>query len=339
MDENSMFALAQSEDVAVQPLLTDYCIDRVTLADYIYPAIQKQYIAILTHEADVIGDGDIEAVHQMRVSLRRLRSLIQAFAPIMDVPKVMGNKPIGKIAKILGKVRDLDVLHDTCKGYEVNLPDSERSHLDEVVTIVAKRRRKAMFKVKLMFEEKDYQYFKLALNNWLNYPQYTSAINVPIESILPDLLLATVGQLFLNSGWWINTNLDSESDPEIAVTRSILIHGQVFHNLRKQVKAVRYLMELFPDRYNSAYSNYLKDFKQIHQLFGDIQDRIVLDNFIQRSLGKRTIHKLPTIYAQISRDNYLSWQKWQIIQNRYQPLAARQELQLLLIQGTIHQQF
>ena len=40
-----------------------------TLDEYIYPAIQKQYVAILTHETDVIDDGDVEAVHQMRVNL------------------------------------------------------------------------------------------------------------------------------------------------------------------------------------------------------------------------------------------------------------------------------
>jgi CHAD domain-containing protein len=74
----------------------------VTLADYIYPAIQKEYVTILTLESKVLADDDVEAIHQMRVSLRRLRSQIQAFGSILNIPTVMGEKQIGKIAKVLG---------------------------------------------------------------------------------------------------------------------------------------------------------------------------------------------------------------------------------------------
>ena len=347
MDGNSPFLTASADnscsDAAARVEPTD-SIDspqemlhqRVTLADYIYPAIQKQYIAILTHESDVLTTGDLEAVHQMRVSLRRLRSMLQAFAPIIDIPKVMGNKPIGKIAKILGKVRDLDVLQHTCKQYQTSLPDSEREQLEEVSSKLIKRRRKAIVKAQMMLADREYQYFKLALNNWLNEPQYTPTINVSIESILPDLLLSVVGQLFLDPAWWIEIDLDAAIDPEVSVANLLQACSPVFHNLRKQVKATRYLMELFPDRYSPLYNDYLKDFKQIHQSLGSIQDSIVLDSFIQRVLGKRAVTKLPEMYAQIARNNHLTWQTWQPIQHRYQQLATKQELQALLMQVTIH---
>lgn len=339
MDGNSTFSTATADTIcldAASPMAPPASSDnRVTLADYIYPAIQKQYITIVTHEADVLADGDLEAVHQMRVSLRRLRSMIRAFAPIVTIPKVMGDKQIGKIAKILGKVRDLDVLHDTCKIYQSNLPDSEQAYLAEVSSKIGKRRRKAIIKVQMMLGESDYQYFKLALNNWLNNPQYTPTINVPIASILPNLLLSVVGQLLLAPGWWIDTNL-AAAEPEAAVAYLLQTSGTALHTLRKQVKATRYLLELFPDRYSPIYVDYLKDFKQIHQLLGSLQDGVVLDNFIQRVLGKRAVTKLPQMYAQIARHNYLTWQDWQEIQHRYQQLSTKQELQSLLMQVTIH---
>ncbi len=337
MDANSPFSAALADniclDTATRVEQTE-SIERVTLADYIYPAIQKQYIAILTHEADLLVTGEIEAVHQMRVSLRRLRSMIQAFTPIIDIPKVMGDRPIGKIAKILGKVRDLDVLQDTCKTYQANLPAVEQEQLDEVITKIGKRRRKSLIKAQMMLVDRDYQYFKLALNTWLNDPQYTPTINVPIESILPDLLLSAVGELFLNSAWWVT--VDSDVKPETAVAKILQTHGNCLHTLRKQVKATRYLMELFPDRYSPLYNNYLKDFKQIHQLLGSIQDGVVLDSFIQRVLGKRAIAKIPDLYAQIDRNNYQTWQNWQPIQQRYQQLSTKQELRSLLMEVTIH---
>jgi CHAD domain-containing protein len=307
----------------------------VTLADYIYPAIQTQYIAILTHESDVVTDGKLSAIHQMRVSLRRLRSFVQGFAPILNVPKVMGEKQIGKIAKTLGKVRDLDVLQDICKNYRVDLPKAEQLYLDEVISTIDKRRRKSLFKVHSMLDTKEYQYFKLGMNNWLNGAGYQSNVRVPITDILPTLLSTTIGQLLLNSGWWSDSDLDPTVSPESVVDRLLLTQGNALHSLRKQIKATRYLMELFVDRYPTQYQDYLQDFQQIHKLLGNIQDRVVLDDFLQKFLGKRAANKLPTLYNQIDRDRYLNWQAWQPIQARYQQPKIGTELQLLLIQGII----
>jgi CHAD domain-containing protein len=218
--------------------------DSITLADYIYPAIQKQYVALLTHEADLLSDGDIEAVHQMRVSLRRLRSVIQAFVPILDTPKIMGEKQIAKIAKILGKVRDLDVLHDTCKKYQSDLPASEQVYLDEIGAAIGKRRRKALFKVQSMFEAQEYQQLKLSINNWLNHAQYQSIVRLPIADILPDIILPIVSRLFLNSGWWLELDLSSAEHAQLALRDFITANGQGLHDLRKQVKTARYLMAI-----------------------------------------------------------------------------------------------
>ena len=307
-----------------------------TIADYIYPALQKQYVRILTLEADVLADDNHEAVHQMRVSLRRLRSQVQGFAPILDIPKVMGEKQIGKIARVLGKVRDLDVLHHTCKNHLSSLPESERVQLEKVTATITKRRRKDMLKVKLMLNDCDYQYFKLGINNWLNNPQYLPTAMVDIASILPDLLLSAVAKLFIQPGWWIDLDLESGNDPEIAVSHLLLIHGDTFHYLRKQIKGIRYLMELFPDRYPSQYTDTLNDFKQVHQIFGNIQDNVVLDKFIRKNVGKRAPMKLPTLYDRIARSNQLNWDNWQPIQSKYRDSNTKQELQSLLIRDIIH---
>ena len=313
----------------------DCATEPATLADYIYPAIQKQYVRILTLEADVLVDEDLEAVHQMRVSLRRLRSQIQAFGAILDIPQVMGEKQIGKIARVLGKVRDLDVLHHTCKQHLKSLSEPEQIQLEKVDSIVAKRRRKEIIKVKLMLNDCDYQYFKLGINNWLNSPQYLPTGRVEISSILPDLLLSVVSTLFIHPGWWIDLNLDSGGDRELAVAQVLLIHGDTFHQLRKQIKATRYLMELFPDRYPAKYNDFLQDFKQIHQLFGNVQDNRVFDKFIRKSLGKRAPMKLPTIYDRLARSNHLNWDSWQSIQHKYRDSNTKQELQSLLIRDII----
>jgi CHAD domain-containing protein len=306
-----------------------------TLADWIYPAIQKQYVKILTLEADVLADDDRAAVHQMRVSLRRLRSQIQGFGSSLELPKVISDKHISRIARGLGKVRDLDVLPDTFQNYFTSLPESEQIHLEKVAPTIAKRRRKEISNVKGMLEDREYQYFKLGLNNWLNHPQYTPIAKVEIGSILPELLTSVTSQLLLDAGWWIELDAADGVSPESAVSQLLTIHGDTMHHLRKQVKATRYLLELFPDRYPERYQDYLQDFKQIHQILGNIQDNLILDKFVRKVLGKRSPTKLPTFYDLITRSNYLNWQSWQPIQQQYQQPKIKQELQILLIQNMI----
>lgn len=309
----------------------DSVITPVTLADYIYSAIQKQYIGIVTAETEVLADESVSAIHHLRVSLRRLRSQIQAFSTILDIPSTIGDKQIGKIARVLGKVRDLDVLKDNLKNYRTDIPELEQSQLEKVNTNISKRRRKEILKVRLMFDAKDYQYFKLGINNWLNHPQYTPAAKLNCEEILPDLLLSVIGRFLLDSGWWIDLDIADGVTPESAVSQLLIVQGEYLHDLRKQAKAVRYLMEMFPDRYPAQYQDYLAEFKQVHQIFGNIQDNIVLDKFICKILGKRAPSKLPTLYERIASENYLNWQNWQPIRDRYRQLKTKQELKLLLV--------
>ncbi|MCY7368412.1 MAG: CHAD domain-containing protein, partial [Chamaesiphon sp.] len=154
--------------------------------------------------------------------------------------------------------------------------------------------------------------------------------------ILPELLLPAIGKLLIDASLWIDLDVDSGIEPELAVSQLLLVHGEVFHNFRKQVKATRYLMDIFVDRYPSRYQEYLKDLKHIHQLFGNIQDNLVLDKFVRKVVGKRALTKLPTLYERIDRSNYLSWNSWQPIQSRYQQLATKKEFNLFLIQDIIH---
>ena len=86
----------------------------------------------------------------------------------------------------------------------------------------------------------------------------------------------------------------------------------------------------------NSFTDFLKDFKQIHQLFGNVQDNLVFDKFMRKSLGKRAPMKLPTLYDRIARSNHLNWDNWQPIQHKYRDSNTKQELQSLLIRDIIH---
>ena len=120
-----------------------------TLGNWAYIAIAKHYKKILKHESKVLKDKDPEHLHQMRVGMRRLRSALSGFAPALDLPSAVSEKNIGKIAKVLGKLRDIDVLQNSLiTQYQPNLPEIEQKNL-QVILKSLKKERKSAFKAVL----------------------------------------------------------------------------------------------------------------------------------------------------------------------------------------------
>jgi CHAD domain-containing protein len=304
-------------------------LDRVALADYSYLGIQKQYIKLLSYEGDVLADKDPEALHQMRVTLRRLRTAMKAYSMVLDLPAAMRDRRLAKIGKVLGKVRDLDVLTVACKDYKAHLPSNEQAYLAELRSSLNKRRDQATFKMRSMMEDKSYHHLKLSINDWLNQPRYQPIGKVALVEILPDLILPAIGQLFQHSAWWLIP--EAQESPDLKAEELLLTQGHLFHDLRKQIKYNRYLLELFTDFYSDRYCDFLGDFKQIQKLLGTIQDTLVFNHLLNRMLGKNVHRKMPTFSEQLVGERDRAWQSWQPIQHRYQQLETRQELKLLLM--------
>jgi CHAD domain-containing protein len=310
--------------------MTHTPLDRITLADYSYLAIQKQYIKLLSYEGDVVADKDPEALHQMRVTLRRLRAAMKVYSTIVHLPTVMQDRNLAKIGKVLGKVRDLDVLTIACQEYEVHLPSSEGGYLEQLRSHLDKRRGKAIVKMRAMMADKSYYHLKLSMNDWLNKPQYYPIGKVSVIEILPDLILPAIGQLFQHSAWWLVPEFQESQDIPIA-EKLLLTQGHIFHDLRKQVKYNRYLLELFVDFYDEKYRDYGEHLKQIQKFLGVIQDTLVFESLIEKMLTKNVHKKMPSFSLQLIEERDRAWQSWQPLQHRYQQRETRQELKLLVI--------
>jgi CHAD domain-containing protein len=84
--------------------------------------LEAQHRAILDNDAGV-RSADADAVHDMRVATRRLRSTLRTFAPVLDPTLVGGlDGELKWLAEVLGKVRDLDVLADRLAAAVAELP-------------------------------------------------------------------------------------------------------------------------------------------------------------------------------------------------------------------------
>ncbi len=323
--------------------MTSSTLEKVnTLGGWATLGIQKHLQKIISHEPEVLKDQDPEELHQMRVGMRRLRSALNGFAPVLNLPEIVTDQQIGKIGRRLGKLRDLDVLLEALQThYYPNLPAKEQKILNPVLQKLKKRRQKVFNLVQDTIASKTYKRLKKELQQWLDFPQYTSIEKLPIDEVLPDLMLPQISQLFLHSGWQVGCKQFTDSSeslrlnnghlPQETVEKILKVEGDILHDLRKKVKRVRYQMNLFTDFYSETYTAYLKDMKAIQECLGDIQDRDVLEAVMAEILHCEIGKKLPQLAALLRESRYQAWHRWQLMQRRYLNANIRQNFRSTLL--------
>ena len=107
-------------------------------------AIALSVIRLILHDPVVRIDVDPEGVHQTRVATRRLRSDLRTFRPLLDRDWAQGLRDeLGWIARILGDVRDGDVLLERLRRRADELPADEQASAERVLTTLQQSRDEA----------------------------------------------------------------------------------------------------------------------------------------------------------------------------------------------------
>lgn len=309
-----------------------------TLGDYAYQAIQKHFKKTFKWEKSVKKDEDPEALHQMRVGMRRLRTAVTRFGLAVDVSKPISDKNIGKIARRLGSLRDLDVLKESLENnYKPNLPRKEQESLETAFTALAKQRENVLSSVQKTLKDESYKSLKDSLDKWLEKPDYQPLASIRIQQVLPDLLLPEVSNFLLHPGWLVGTEVvDSELkiqknwEPE-KIEKQLTKEGESLHSLRKEAKRVRYQMELFTELYGESYAAYITEVKSIQEILGTMQDSAVLTEWLADVFKSEIQTQLPTLANLLTENRYQSWQQWQPLQERYLKAETRHSFHLTIL--------
>ncbi len=292
----------------------------LSLGDLARSAIEKHLTKACRHEAAVLKDRDPEELHQMRVALRRLRSAQVGFAVAIDLPKRAGDRAVGKVAKILGELRDLDVMDEALRDrYQPHLPEDEQALLQTVRDDLAAQRHKVFNRVAKTLQKREWPPLKAALTNWVAKPRLRPAAAWPATTIVPDLLLPLLSHWLMHPGWLVQMGGRS-------VTDLSLLEWAVVHDLRKMAKRLRYQMALFSEFYGSDYERELAKIGDIQTVLGDLQDISVLETFLVKAIGIQWATDAP-IWAQLlDRQRDRTWEAWLLLQAQFEHPRQRQNL-------------
>lgn len=126
---------------------------------------------MMSFKEGAIDGSDIEYVHDMRVTSRRLRAAMRNFADCFARKKKFRKhlKRVEKITRTLGAVRDFDVLIDRFQKDLKTVPEDAQTGVQNLIRHLQKEReerRAPMFRLfekldKSNFEQKFLKFFKV----------------------------------------------------------------------------------------------------------------------------------------------------------------------------------
>ena len=124
--------------------------------------ITTQFHKMMTFKAGVIDGTDIEYVHDMRVTSRRLRAAMRNFADCFPRKKKFRRhlKRVERITSTLGDVRDLDVLIDRFKKNLQTVPEDAQIGVENLIKHLRQEREKKRVPMLRMFEDFDRSHFE-----------------------------------------------------------------------------------------------------------------------------------------------------------------------------------
>lgn len=302
-----------------------------SIGEYAVRSVQKSFNKSIKHKAGVLIDQDLEPIHQMRVGMRQLRTALKVFSLFVSFPASL-SKDVAALSKALGRARDLDVLGLWFQTFtaETGLSTDEQVPLETIAQKLEKRRKKEFKRAVKALDGNQYSRFVAGMQQWLDRPIFLPQADWPPELVLPDVLSPQISQLLLHPGWLTTEGsfepgeLGTAADP-ISVNAAVDVYGATLHDLRKQIKRVRYQAEFFVDFYDAAYRKQISQLKSSQDLLGQLQDSYVLSNFLEREVGKHWANQLPSLHQHFRQQRLELRQQWQTLQKKYMNSAFRQQ--------------
>ncbi|MFK5892028.1 MAG: CHAD domain-containing protein [Pseudomonadota bacterium] len=225
---------------------------------------------------------DIEGVHQMRVSFRKIRSMFSLFQQAL--PKSISkywNEEIRWIGSQLGLARDLDVFID--EGLEVIATKLPFVGKDKLLQLAENHRSKAYHKqVCIMLDSKRYTKFKTDFEQWYEEKAWEKAeLNKKNKTHL-EMKLLDFSRLILDNQERKVLRKGSQIDRESATE---------MHQLRIECKKLRYAAEFFQPIFLGM-EIFIKHLKGIQDILGILNDVSVMHDLLELLLGDSKDHEL-----------------------------------------------
>lgn len=261
-----------------------------TMAEAGRKILLGDFVKMLENEAGSRAGEDIEAVHDMRVATRRMRSafrLLEAYykpkptRPYIDTLKLLANH--------LGAVRDLDVLIENLEAHRAGLDVAGQDAIGIVIAGLDKKRRKARKKLVTFLDSDAYSAFVTGFTEFLVRPgkaarpvDEDSTDPYQVRHVLPGLIHDHLAQVRA-----YDNVLEDASEGTL-------------HALRIEFKRLRYAVAYFEDVLGASGTDFIKELKRIQDYLGRLNDLVVAEEYLESVLDDGSLNEEQAAVLQAS---------------------------------------
>jgi CHAD domain-containing protein len=207
----------------------------------------------MRRQHDPVVAGEVEPIHQLRVSSRRLRAAIELFSSVLYSGALkLYRRDIPWIAHQAGEVRNCDVMEAIFKERAPKLDPALQGALDPIVTAIGAQRAAAHARLIQDLSSKRYQSLVTRLSSPpLKIARATAKFGVGAADLLEPTLRRVVKK---------GAKLADDAPPTD------------FHKLRVRIKRLRYVLEMMPAMAGKRHRKVLARLEELQALLGDYND-------------------------------------------------------------------
>ena len=215
--------------------------------------ISAQFAKVRSLEDAARAGENIEAVHDIRVATRRMRSafrLLCKYYPKKTVRRL--RKPLRGLASRLGEVRDLDVLIDNLRTYSATLTVEHQRALDPLLADWQARRAQSHRALVDLLDGSEYDQWVARMEDFIEARDSSDAPRV--ADVVPALIWKRYGKV---------------REYERRVKQPTLA---ILHALRIEDKRLRYALEFFAEATGAQTALLLEPLIALQDHLGELHD-------------------------------------------------------------------
>ncbi len=245
--------------------------------------IRYYFDSALQNENGVKIGLDVEFVHDMRVAIRKLRTVLQCFKYSMTGRDLQyfGNN-YKWIADFLGSVRDIDVYISKFRAFIIDKNSEKDSALNSIEENILKIR--GMNRKRMISHLKSKRYFHFLdrmaalLSSEIVRKDNLSISFQTIEEISIKILKSAAGDI-LKSGKRLLKKLEEEPVNFTNTRLKFYNNDNLIHKLRIKFKRLRYILEFFNPIFNDKIRNIALFLPAVQDELGNFVDTFFLKDF------------------------------------------------------------
>jgi len=246
-----------------------------SIIQYCATALLPNIITLKKTARNILKRSNIEDIHDLRVSSRRIRTVLDLFSEYLPNKKLkFWEKEIRTITKSFGSVRDLDVQIDLIDEiYESTEDNKIRSGLRRIRMRLKQKRKQKQANTKKITSLILDSTSIVEMNTWAE---------AALENSAGEIFLSS--ELFRLGYKQIQTRLDEFIFYEVFMFDPTRV--KELHQMRISAKQLRYALEVFSNLYEHKTDFALDIARQAQEYLGNIHDSDVWIDFLPNFMIK-----------------------------------------------------